>query len=210
MRPTTYPETIRLIVEEYGRGQTYRDSEAAWWRADGVEFAEVVNRAVCSEIEGKRHPHQRRLKAKALSQGSLALQAIRNRLLAAPNFLELWFLVQAAFKPISGLGELAVYDVADRLRHRLGLVSEHVIFLHAGTRIGARRLMVGRIPKESAWGILRHEVPEGLRHLPTHAIEDILCIYKDELLLAPQQFLARRSVGRIRNCWKSVEQRPSC
>ena len=129
---------------------------------------------------------------------------------SAPDFLELWFLVQAAFKPIYGLGELAVYDAAERLRYRLELESAHVIFLHAGARVGARRLAGGRLGKERAWGHQRHEVPLGLRHLSTHEIEDILCTYKDELLLTPQQFRARRGGGLSPGCSRPFEARPSC
>ncbi|WP_332640579.1 hypothetical protein [Brevundimonas sp.] len=210
MRPSVYTETIELIVEEYELGNAGRASEVIWWRADGKNFDAVIDRAARAEISGKRHPHQRRLKAQAIKDGVAALLAIKDRLQAAPDFLELWFLVQAAFKPIAGLGELAIYDTADRLRHRLNLVSEHVIFLHAGARVGARRLAGGRLAKESAWGILRLEVPMGLRHLSTHEIEDILCIYKDELLLSPQQFLARRSGVGSPGCSPVVEARPSC
>ncbi|MDZ4052119.1 MAG: hypothetical protein U1E24_02490 [Phenylobacterium sp.] len=210
MRPTVYPETIEMIVKEYRLGDTGRASEAVWWRADGETFDAVIDRAARAEINGKRHPHQRRLKAQAIENGVSRLLAIKDRLQAAPDFLELWFLVQAAFKPIAGLGELAVYDAADRLRHRLNLASEHVIFLHAGARVGARRLAGGRLGRESAWGILRHEVPMGLRHLSTHEIEDVLCIYKEELLLSPQQFLARRSGAGTSRCGPMVEARPSC
>lgn len=120
------------------------------------------------------------------------------------------FLVQDAFKPIWGLGELAVYDTTERLRHRLGLESVHVIFLHAGTRVGARHLAGGRLGRDDAWGIHRHQVPDGLRHLTTHEIEDILCLYKDELLLTPEQFLSRRSKRGPSGCGPAHEPRAIC
>lgn len=210
MRPYIHPETIDLIVEEYGLGADLRDIEATWWRADGQPFEAVIDRVGRAELFGKRHSHQCRLSASALEQGTAALHAISGRLRTAPNFLQLWFLVQDAFKPIYGLGELAVYDASERLRHRLGLESDHVIYLHAGARIGARRLAGGRLKKESAWGVQRWDMPEGLRHLSTHEIEDILCIYKDELLLSPQQFRARRSGGSGPGCRSSGEIRLSC
>lgn len=210
MRPTVYPETIDLITAEYGRGAAEREAEAAWWKADGKPFATVVDRIGMADLSGKRHPHQRRLKSKALAEGTVALHRISDQLASAPDFLELWFRVQAAFRPIRGLGELAVYDATERLRHRLGLESEHVIYLHAGARVGARRLAGGRLKKESAWGILRWDVPMELRHLSTHEIEDILCIYKDELLLTPQQFRARRSSRSTSACGGQAEAQPSC
>jgi hypothetical protein len=210
MRATIYPETIDLIVAEYQRSAAARARGDAWWRADGKPFATVLDRVGMADLRGKRHPHQCRLKAEALAKGTAALHQISDELLAAPNFLEVWFLVQAAYAPIRGLGELAVYDAAERLRHRLGLESAHVIFLHAGARVGARRLAGGRLAKENAWGIQRHEVPEGLRRLSTHEVEDILCIYKDELLLSPAAFRARRSGDRGPGCRSPRETRPSC
>ena len=210
MRPTVYPETIDLIVADYARSAKDRAAETAWWRAEGQPFAEVIDRVGRAELFGKRHTHQYRLSAGALATGAAALHAIADKLQAAPNFIELWFLVQAAFKPIRGLGELAVYDTAERLRHRLGLRSDHVIYLHAGARVGARRLAGGRLPKERAWGIQRHEVPMGLRHLSTHEIEDILCIYKGELLLSPAQFRGRPRCGPGPTCHQPRESYPSC
>lgn len=210
MRLYVHPETINLIVEEYHLGAKAREAEARWWRGEGLSFTEVIDRVGQAELFGKRHPHQYRLSASALMEGTAALQAISDQLESAPDFLQLWFLVQSAFKPIHGLGELAVYDATERLRHRLGLESAHVIYLHAGARVGARRLAGGRLKRESAWGILRWDIPEGLRHLSTHEIEDVLCIYKDELLLTPQQFRAQRSAGSLRGCAPASESRLSC
>ena len=210
MRPYVHPETIDLIVEEYDLGAEAREAEVRWWRGEGLSFSAVIDRIGQAELFGKRHPHQYRLSAAALAEGAAALRAISGQLENAPDFLQLWFLVQGAFRPIHGLGELAVYDATERLRHRLGLESAHVIYLHAGARVGARRLAGGRLKRESAWGILRWDIPEGLRHLSTHEIEDVLCIYKDELLLSPQQFRARRSGGSVRGCAPPSEGRPSC
>jgi hypothetical protein len=63
MRPTVYPETIALIVEEYGADRRLRAAEDAWWRADGLPFEAVLDRVGRAEVLGKRHGHQRRLPA---------------------------------------------------------------------------------------------------------------------------------------------------
>lgn len=211
MRPTIHPETIELIVAEYDLSEDARTAEVDWWRADGHAFSTVIDRVGDAvDARGKRHSHQWRLNADALAKGKAALHAISDRLQQASDFLQLWFLVQDAFKPIWGLGELAVYDTTERLRHRLGLESVHVIFLHAGARVGARRLAGGRLKRDDAWGIHRHQVPDGLRHLTTHEIEDILCIYKDELLLTPEAFLARRLRRGLSGCGPAPEPRPTC
>lgn len=205
-----YPETIELIVKEYEATDGIRAAEVDWWRGDGLPFGAVVDRVGRADLFGKRHPHQRRLSMDALEAGAAALHAISGKLQKAVDFYELWQLVQSAFRPIYGLGELAIYDAAERLRYRLELESEHLIYLHAGARVGARRLAGGRLKKESAWGILRYDVPIGLRRLCTHEIEDVLCIYKDELLLSPQEFRARRSGSSGSGCGRQREIRPGC
>lgn len=208
MRATPYPGTIDLIVEEYLRDNVHRQAETEWWRAEGLSHELWLERIVEADLFGKRHPHQRRLGRNAIEHGKIALKPMIEKILIAPDFLELWFIVKKTFRPIYGLGELAVYDTADRMRHRLDLVSEHLIFLHAGARVGARRLLGGRLPRESGWAIQRWDVPQGLRHLPTHEIEDILCIYKDEFFLTPEEFLARR---RVRSgCVGTQDIRVSC
>ncbi len=210
MRPAIHPETIDLIVAEYQADAPARARDANDWRADGQPFSRVIDQVGMAGQYGKRHPHQRRLTRQALAAGTAALHAIAEQLAEAGTFDVLLDRVAAAFEPIRGLGELAVYDAAERLRHRLGLEGRHLIYLHAGARVGARRLAGGRLAKEDAYGILRHQVPQGLRHLTTHEIEDILCTYKDELLLTPDQFRARRGDGPGPRCGPPEGPRPSC
>jgi len=204
-----HSKTIDRIVADYLRGEVARALESAWWAAEGLAFATVVERAARAEIRGVRHPHQRRLQARSLERGHAALKAIQTRLERAADFHELWSTVGAAYRPIHGLGELAIYDTAERLRHRLKLESAHVIYLHSGARIGARRLAGGRLERECAWGIQRVDVPAGLRNLSTHQIEDILCIYKDDLLLPPDQFV-ERSPKNPGSCGASDDDWSTC
>jgi hypothetical protein len=194
MRPFIHARTIDLIVEEYEKCASHRDEQSEWWKADGLSFEELLTRVGMAESKSGRHPHQRRLEKSALEQGTTALRSVKNRIKSANDFYVLWRIIQERFKSIKGLGELATYDAADRLRHRLNLESEHIIYLHAGTRVGARRLFGGRLPREIGWGLQRDDVPFGLRHLSTHEIEDILCHYKDELLLTPDEFVKRRGM----------------
>jgi hypothetical protein len=210
MRPTIHPETIELIVREYDATDAVRSAEVEWWEGAGLPFSEVVERVGRADLFGKRHPHQRRLSASALEAGTAALHLISDQVREVPDFHRLWCLVQETFKPIHGLGELAVYDAAERLRYRLDLESRHIIYLHAGARAGARRLLGGRLERDHAWGIQRYGLPDGIHHLCTHEIEDILCIYKDELLLTPEQFRARRSSGSTPACGSQSDTRPPC
>lgn len=200
MRSVASSETVALIVKDYQRGARRRAHEKAWWRADGEPFAVVLDRVGRADLFGKRHPHQRRLSGNALECGRQALHRIADRLQDADDFYSLMLLVGEAFGEIRGLGELAIYDTAERLRHRLDLEAKHLVHLHAGARIGARRLLGGKLPRGDAWGVLRHQLPEGLWHLSTHEIEDILCIYKDDFFLTPDEFRARRGCSAPPGC----------
>jgi hypothetical protein len=73
---------------------------------------------------------------------------------------------------IPGIGDLTVYDTAIRIAAHRGL-SPRRVYLHAGTRDGARALGV---PRDRAW-----VMPRELRRLRPMEIEDCLCIYKAEL-----------------------------
>jgi hypothetical protein len=69
-----------------------------------------------------------------------------------------------------------VYDTALRIGAYLHLKPE-LVYLHAGTRIGARNLGFD----SSAEFIATRNFPDEFRCLSASEIEDVLCIYKDEL-----------------------------
>ena len=212
MRPPIHSETVQLIARRYAMDAPRRAVEAAWWHAAGESDDVWLNRIGNADLFGKRHGHQRRLTAAALQAGTAALKCNAGKLKAASDFHTLCCLVEDLFRPIYGLGELAAYDAAERLRYRLGLESKHVIYLHAGARVGARRLAGGRLGREEAWGIHRSGVPEGLRNFSTHDIENMLCMFKDDFLLTPEQFIARYEDGRMKKsaCGSAASYSASC
>jgi len=79
---------------------------------------------------------------------------------------------------VKGVGELTIYDTANRIGAHLGLKPEH-IYLHAGTKKGAEKLLGHRI---KAKHINAHDLPPAFQNkaLSNAALEDILCIYKDQ------------------------------
>lgn len=77
---------------------------------------------------------------------------------------------------IPGLGHLYTYDTALRIGSKLVQLPNKV-YLHAGTRRGAR--ILGLDWKASALEIA--EIPIELRELEPFKIEDFLCVYEDEL-----------------------------
>jgi len=74
---------------------------------------------------------------------------------------------------VRGLGDLYIYDTALRLGSFLKLSPKHV-YLHAGTRAGARALGL----KLSEDFLRVTALPKTIQVLEPHEIEDFLCIYK--------------------------------
>lgn len=92
---------------------------------------------------GKRLSHQRCIQKAALSESRRRLLGCPTALDAASSFEELHSVVELQFRPVQGIGELAIHDMAFRTRAKLGLEPK-VVFLHAGTRVGARVLWTSR------------------------------------------------------------------
>ncbi len=69
-----------------------------------------------------------------------------------------------------------VYDAASRIGAKLRLKPQR-IYLHAGTRDGARALGVPR----SARVLEKRDLPRPLRRLAAHHLENFLCIDKRRL-----------------------------
>jgi hypothetical protein len=76
-------------------------------------------------------------------------------------------------KPIKGLGKLYAYDVAHLIGAHLNLSPERV-YLHAGTRKGARAL---GFPSALEY-LTPSQLPSELQILKPYEMEDFLCIYK--------------------------------
>jgi hypothetical protein len=93
------------------------------------------------------------------------------------SFDELLILVEAATAKIRRFGELAAYDTALRIGAWLKL-SPELVYLHAGTRMGAMRLGLGRGKRYIALG----DLPIELGELSADQAEDLLCIFKGHFL----------------------------
>jgi hypothetical protein len=104
----------------------------------------------------------------------------------------LFELVREIIGPIPGIGELTVYDTAVRIGARFQLEPDRV-YLHAGTRDGAKALLDVDGPREA---IERDELPAQLRVLSPREIEDLLCIYKDALRASRAGAGRRPAAGR--------------
>lgn len=128
------------------------------------------------EAKGKwnRHDHQRRLKRVSLEDAYRSLQMAS--VLHCESFHDLFLIVERAIGQIPGIGELMVYDTSLRIGASAGLQPDRV-YLHSGTRKGAKRL---GLPTESKW-LFPTQLPQELQTLSPCQVEDLLCIYKDRL-----------------------------
>jgi hypothetical protein len=85
-------------------------------------------------------------------------------------------LVKRTIGKIDGVGELAIYDTAHRLGAYCDLSPDHV-YLHAGTRDGARFLgLAYRAAKLS-----KKVLPKEFQKLRAEQTEDCLCMFKSQL-----------------------------
>lgn len=136
---------------------------------------EAIRTAARCEIHGKRHSHQYRIPKAVLEEAERRLLKLR-RWDSIKDFGELHKLINDTIRPIHGIGELAVYDIATRIGAYLNINAKKV-YLHAGTREGARAL---GFDTSRGW-LAVEELPREFRKLTAGQIEDCLCIYKADL-----------------------------
>jgi hypothetical protein len=129
--------------------------------------------ARCEDARGKRRSHQRRIPKAALAALEQRLLAQRGRLLRARTFEDLHGAIEHIAGPIEKIGELTVYDVALRIAPWLRLTPA-LVYLHAGTRVGAEKLGLDVSGKT----LDPKELPRAFAVLRADEVEDVLCIYK--------------------------------
>ena len=177
MLPASQTRTLAAIVVDYQqRYAPGADAERDYFRKFRSLRAAIHAAASATNSDGKRFAHQRRLPRRVLQQVSLELLAAAPAVRAAHTFAGLFQVIDDTLRPIHGVGELMVYDTALRLGAYRGVAPGHV-YLHAGTRVGARALGLD----SARQSITVSELPSQLRRLRPDQIEDVLCIYKRDL-----------------------------
>jgi hypothetical protein len=135
----------------------------------------ITNAAMAISPSGKRLHHQRRIPKAVLHAWKEALLKRRTRIRGANTFSELYDLLYGAAADLHGIGTLTVYDTARRIDAFLRLEPEH-IYLHAGTREGAKALGFNSQDR-----LHPSELPPAFSILSAGESEDCLCIYKNEI-----------------------------
>jgi hypothetical protein len=192
--PTAHARSARLeaIVRTYTRAIRPRAQDELNWFAHQHSLAQAIETAALAKTsEGKRYSHQRRITKSALQEALGILSSQERAIQRSRNFDDLFNLIEKSLEPIRGIGELYIYDTALRIGAKLNL-SPTKVYLHAGTRDGARAL--GTDATATTLGM--RALPPEFHCLEPHEIEDILCIFKSELRLATTSKVAPNLVGR--------------
>lgn len=165
------------LIRHYG--QHYRGrvlAEENWFRGQPTLQDAIRRSAMAHGPGGRKLPHQWRLRNSDLRRAEDALLAKERIISRCSTFDQLHTVIARAVRDIWRNAELYVYDMSMRIGAKLGLKPDKV-FLHRGTRAGARRLGL----KTSAPTLDISDLPPGLRGIEPCEVEDMLCIYKDHL-----------------------------
>jgi hypothetical protein len=169
----TLGDIVTDYIENYrGRAQ----SELLFFTAQPALVDAVRKAGLAEGPGGKRLPHQHRIPRPVLEECTRYLVAAVPELAAAPTFEVLHEIVKREIGGVRGIGRLTVYDTALRIAAHRQLEPARV-FLHAGTKVGAHRLGLDT----TAESLAVMDLPTHLRRLRPREIEDVLCIYKDDL-----------------------------
>lgn len=168
---------LEAIVRTYIRNiRPHAQAEIDWFAHQRSLDAAIEKAALAVNSRGKRYSHQRRLTKAALKEALRNLLEKSDAIGQACDFDTLFRIIRATVKPIHGIGELYVYDTSLRIGAKLNLFPTK-IYLHAGTRRGARALGLDG----NAAALKLSPLPPEFRTLEPHEVEDVLCIFKDEL-----------------------------
>jgi hypothetical protein len=169
----TYSAIVKAYKSEH-RGNATREMR---FFSDQKSLFDAIELAANAKLsDGSKHSHQWRIPSTVLRRFARCLLNIEDQISHVASFLELWKLVRTEGMSVKGIGELAIYDTAHRIGAYLGLEPEH-IYLHAGTRAGARALSLNA---DGAYLDIER-IPAAFRALKPYEIEDCLCIYKTDL-----------------------------
>jgi hypothetical protein len=168
---------IKTAIRHYIRNiRPIHRAELSWFSGHATLAEAVQDAALAVNERGQRYRHQQRIPEATRSASCEVLLSALDQIATCADFEALLTLIEDKVDGIAKAGELYCYDTALRVAAKLELRPQKV-YLHAGTRIGAKAL--GLNYRARALEIT--ELPEELRELPADEIEDILCIYKDQL-----------------------------
>jgi len=168
--------TLQAIVSHYIANKRGGAGDELQAFASQATLQDAVRMAALAQTSEGKLRHQWRIPNRVLAECAGHLEAALPDLAAAPTFEALHEVVRREIRGVRGIGRLTVYDTALRIAAWRRLEPARV-FLHAGTKVGARHLGL----ESAADSLSVEELPPALRSLRPREVEDVLCIYKDEL-----------------------------
>jgi hypothetical protein len=134
----------------------------------------AVHLAALAQGENGKLRHQWRVAPQALERWAKTLHRDLAEVRRCRDFESLLRRLEAV--RVSAIGELTIYDTGLRIGAKLGL-EPTTVYLHRGTRMGARALGFDGRRRSIRPG----ELPQPFRRLRPYEMEDCLCIYSDAL-----------------------------
>jgi hypothetical protein len=165
-------ELVALYIR---RDRPKLEAQLASYRNKPTLSAAIQDAAFAVTEKGGKHRHQWRISDDVLEKAATSLLKYAAEIQACDTFSVLLPTVEKR-KGVKGFGRLAVYDTALRIG-AFRRVYPDKVYLHSGTRKGWKALGFDgnrdTVPVD--------DVPEALRVLAPHEVEDFLCIYKARL-----------------------------
>ena len=189
MTSTKMKQKLHNIIKHYKQWRDNNPDNCIEHCKQQDNLEEAILVAALSEGHlGKRHNHQRRINGLILEKFAANLVDKQQEIETAQSFDKLLQVVESC--KIKGIGELTCYDTTTRIGARLGLKPDK-IYLHAGTKKGAEKLLGKKIYNKS---ISKKDLPSPFREkdLSEDEIEDILCIYKDRFDEAETEKISKK------------------
>ena len=134
----------------------------------------IHHAAMATDENDKCFDHQRRITQRARRSAEKILVERREQMKSCKTFDQLHALFEELLGSIRGIGIIHLDDTALRMGAYFHLSPKHV-YLHAGTRDGARALGLDHRKRY----LDRAELLPELRAMSADQVESFLCIYKD-------------------------------
>lgn len=165
------------IVNDYKNSYEKGQEDYYKWYGEADTLKSAVVKAFRSEDKaGKVNHHQCRVGRERLELAAkIALERLPND--SFKNFKEIYNFVKEVAQNVKGFGSLATYDVANRIAKYCKIEVNEVHF-HAGTTKGAIAININAKDGES---MAVDNFPFPFNTLSGDHLENILCIYKDNL-----------------------------
>ena len=173
---------IENIINHYKK---WKDANPDTWIENTCKQSDLSSAISVATLSvnhlSKKHNHQKRLQKTNLEAFKDKLLTRQKEIHNVADFDSLLSIIEDC--KIKGVGEVACYDIANRIGNYLNNQPEFV-YLHAGTRKGLENLLRSKVKCRY---IKKSDLPEPFKSstLTCHEIEDILCIYKDRLIKKP-------------------------